>query len=285
MTEHDDLSLLSGAYALDALDPEEKAAYEALLARSQNARTEADGMSNTAVLLGMATKPVDPSPELKARLMASLASTPQLGAIHQGHTAAPVAGSQPQTHGLSAVPRTDAVPSVTQATSVSADPASTRAERSARSVWFARPLGIALAAAAAVVVFFVGAIAGAGVSTNQDTDATTFAQISAAADSQQQVAPVEGGGDATLVYSNELDRSAIVIDRLPELAAGEVFQLWYIDSSGAQSAGTFTPADSGRTLRVLEGAMAEKDIVGITVEPAGGSSKPTTDPITVIESA
>jgi anti-sigma-K factor RskA len=63
-----------------------------------------------------------------------------------------------------------------------------------------------------------------------------------------------------------------------------VYELWYIDSSGARAAGTFT-TDGGRTITVLQGTMAAGDTVGVTVEPAGGSVKPSTDPVIVIASA
>ena len=47
-------------------------------------------------------------------------------------------------------------------------------------------------------------------------------------------------------------------------------------------AGTFDVA-GGETWRVLEGSFTPGTVVGITVEPAGGSPQPTTDPIVAIE--
>ena len=64
-----------------------------------------------------------------------------------------------------------------------------------------------------------------------------------------------------------------------------MYELWYIGESGARPAGTFSVSESGATWRVLDGDMVAGDMVGVTVEPRGGSEQPTTDPIVAIESA
>jgi len=117
----------------------------------------------------------------------------------------------------------------------------------------------------------------------QQMQADGLAQISAAADAQRQTVPM-GDGSATLVWSEELGSSALIMDGVPALPGHQVYELWYIDASGARSAGTFT-AGNGQVARVLEGTMRPGDTVGVTVEPRGGSPIPTTDPIFVVETA
>ena len=67
------------------------------------------------------------------------------------------------------------------------------------------------------------------------------------------------------------------------MGADSTYELWYIDDSGATPAGTFDPARDGDAFVVLDGEFAPGLVVGITVEPAGGSPAPTTEPIAVFE--
>ena len=76
-----------------------------------------------------------------------------------------------------------------------------------------------------------------------------------------------------------------MIDDLDQLPDGKTYQLWYIGEAGPIAAGTFEAADSGVSWRVLDGQMSGDDVVGVTIEPAGGSEQPTTEPIVAFESA
>ena len=125
------------------------------------------------------------------------------------------------------------------------------------------------------------------ISTNnfENQQADQLAAINSADDSQRLVAEVDGGGTATLVWSTDLKSSALIVDGLAPLSAEQVYALWYIDAEGARAAGTFSVAEGGSVWRVLDGQMGFGDIVGVTIEPRGGSTIPTTDPIVVFESA
>ncbi|HEU4806942.1 MAG TPA: anti-sigma factor [Homoserinimonas sp.] len=262
MTEHenDDLSADTAAYALNALSPQERAEVEAALKKSDAMRNEVKQLSDTAALLGLAVEPVKPSADLKANLMAKLGSTPQL-------------------------PReSDASPQRAEsAPAGETGPATTKA----RTRWFTRPTGILAAAAAAAALFAGGNLVGWNLAHNDFavTQATALAELQSADDVQSATATVAGGGTAELIWSIERQQSAIVIDELPELPEDRVYQLWYIDGSGATPAGTFEPASQGKTLRVLDGTMSAGDTIGVTVEPEGGSEQPTTDPVVAIPSA
>lgn len=275
MTERDEQHLLTGAYALDALTPEEEVAFRAYLATSEEARAEVASLSDTAVLLGLASEPVTPSPQLKAGLMAAIRTTPQ--APHANVAAFPGAAVAPDPRILMLA---DAdVPEV---------PLS-KAETKARASWYRRPVSILIAAAAAVALFVGGNLLGLSQAPHapsfSQAQATSLAELSTAGDLQKAAKPVEGGGKATLIWSLSLQRSAVLINDLPALAAGKTYQLWYIDTAGATSAGTFNSAGAGKTWRVLDGKMAGGDTIGLTVEPAGGSPKPTTTPILAVPSA
>jgi len=60
---------LSAAYALDALDDDERRAYEDHLAGCERCREEVAAFSATAEMLGYAAPPVDPPPMLRDRIL------------------------------------------------------------------------------------------------------------------------------------------------------------------------------------------------------------------------
>ena len=109
--------------------------------------------------------------------------------------------------------------------------------------------------------------------------------LTSAGDLQRASAEVAGGGEATLIWSLDQRKSAILVNGLPALSSGKTYQLWYIGGDGAIPAGTFEPTASATSWRVLDGAMSAGDTVGVTVEPKGGSSQPTTDPIVKLASS
>lgn len=284
MSNRDELHVLTGAYAVDALTGEELAEFERYLAESEEARTEVVGMTETAVLLGSVAAPVTPSAQLKESLLALIATTEQLPPL-PGAGAGAVAGLEPRRE--TGAPRPDAatelpirgeaVPLVGQ------ERGRQSAQSKAKARWFARPTPVIAAAAAAAALFFGGNVV---INSLQQadtvrTEAGALASLTTAADLQTQVQPVAGGGKATLVWSGQLGRSALVLSDLPTLDLGKTYEAWYISTSGARPAGTFD-ATAGDTWHVLEGSMSKADAIGVTVEPAGGSQQPTTKPIVAL---
>jgi anti-sigma-K factor RskA len=295
MTDPDDPSQSTGAYALGALNDEEAAEFEAHLAESESLRTEVAGFADTAVELGLAAMPVAPPPDLRARIMQLAASTPQLPALPDVVTAPPAtvapataatvapATARPAT----AEPVTPAKGTDPSLRDTRATPAADRAE----ARWFRRPATLLGAAAAAVAVFVGGVFLGSalqdqGALEQVQAQAAALAELNAAPDVQRASSDVGDGRTATLVWSGELDRSAVVFDELDPLPPDRVYQAWYIDGDGnATPAGTFEADSDAVTFRVLDGTMASGSLVGVTVEPDGGSDAPTTEPIVAIEAA
>ncbi|HEV7948778.1 MAG TPA: anti-sigma factor [Glaciihabitans sp.] len=274
-TRDEQLAETSAAYVLNALTPTEQQEFEQYLAESETTAEEVTEMRETAALLSLAVTPIQPSPQLKVNLMAMLDETPQLP-----RDVAPVRTIQPsfQTQSTADVP--DAAPIAPAA------PSALSTKTQAR--WFNRPL-VAMTAVAAAVALFVGG----GVVTTlindtgfQQQQADQLAAITAADDMQQASAAAAEGGTATLVWSNELGKSALIVDGLPELPSDQVYELWYIDTTGTPTpAGLMEDVTSERTWMVLEGTMQAGDTVGVTVEPSGGSEQPTTAPIVALASA
>ena len=84
------------------------------------------------------------------------------------------------------------------------------------------------------------------------------------------------GGVVTLIDSPSRRDAVLTAARLASLPGHRVYQVWVIGPAGARSAGFL----SGTAL-VLTGVRAGER-VGVTAEPAGGTSQPTTTPIVLM---
>lgn len=151
-----------------------------------------------------------------------------------------------------------------------------------RGPWLARPITTLLGAAAAIVLVVGGAVAGLQLS-NQPSAAQ---QIAAAADYEQVVVPMDDGGSVTAMWSASLGRAALRIEGMAEPPSDRVYQAWLIRTDGrAEPAGTFMAGEDLDMTVALAAEMQSGDAIGITVEPAGGSPTPTTEPLLVIPTA
>lgn len=267
----DDPRDLAAGYALGILTPEEQERYGRFLAEHPEARGEADAFAEVAEALVADAPAVEPSPRLKADLMAIIATTPQLPRDkHDDKEGEPTA------------PRPRPVaPNPDQATR-SGGSASNRAQ----SRWFTRPAAYLSAAAAAAVIVVGGVTLPPLLSpvAGQTQQQMALDQIRSAPDAQETTGTVATGETATLVWSSSLGRSALVVNDLTPLPEGKTYELWYIGTSGPVAAGTFDGGE-GSIVTPLEGTMAEGSVVAVTVEAAGGSATPTTDPILAIDTA
>lgn len=287
MTRHDDENS-TGAYVLNAMSERERAEFEARIAESASLPAEVTELADTAVVLGLAVEPVTPSPDLKARLMAAVATTPQLPR-EQPAEAAPDETARPADVAAATVTGAAAVPSVTRQ-----DPRVERAatggpgpaERRAQRRWYRTPVAVVGAVAAAAGLLFGGVEIGRSLEQPPavSTEAAAFAQIAAAPDARRVVQELPTGATLSMYYSLELQRSAVTWSGLEELPEGEVYELWYIGDETV-SAGLFH-AGGDENFAVLEGEMEAGDSVGITIEPEGGSEEPTLERlVTVVDAA
>ena len=295
MTDDQNPADLAGAYALNALSADEKAAYERYLATSADARREADSLEGTAAELGFAVEPVQPPPALRTSVLAAIASAPQLPRQETADTVAatdiapPVAATAQNTPNAQPV-RPASAPAAPTTKAATTRPAGS-AERKAARRWYSQPVSFAVAAVALVAVLLgVNTVTSALNNGNGLTQAVQLAHITAQPDSQRETIKLTNINDdqqvvATLVWSGQLGQSALIVDGLASLTDEQIYELWYIGEDGPISAGTFNTDRSGESWRILDGTMSAGDAVGVTVEPAGGSEQPTTDPLIVIHPA
>ncbi|WP_210507227.1 anti-sigma factor [Naasia sp. SYSU D00057] len=269
MSDCYDRSVTSGAYVLGALSPAEAAEFEAALAESEELRAEVTGLADTAALLGLAATPVAPPADLKQSLLAALDATPQVAP-----EAAPPAPARRTAADLAAHPAAEAA----SAAAPAGERSTRRAHLAPRRARRRRAL-VAVAAVAAAVVLFAGGALSAGIlrAVSDQRTADQFAALNAAADVVRFSTPLPEGGSASVVASEELGMSAVVLNDAADLPEGKTFQLWYVGEDGPESAGTVEPAGSS-VYRMLEGDY-DGEPIAMTVEPDGGSAAPTTDPM------
>ncbi|AZH83186.1 hypothetical protein EAO79_09935 [Plantibacter sp. PA-3-X8] len=282
MTERDDATDLAAGNALHTLTPREQERFDRLRAEHESVREEAAEFEETVAMLDLAAPPVQPSAALKNSLMAAIQNLPQLPAD------APVEAPVAEVRALpTAVPEVDetpvSTPTATPVPAAATTPVAGAAERKAASRWRRSAVGMVVGAAAAVGLIFGGVGLANTFGGGSLTQTVALAEINAASDVQRAKVSMDDA-TATLVWSGELGKSALLVDGLGSLPSDKVYELWYIGEGGPVSAGTFSAAN-GTTWRVLDGAMSAGDKVGVTVEPQGGSKQPTTDPIMVIETA
>ncbi len=272
---HDDgLHELAAAYALDALDGFERARFERALATSPELRAEVDAFRAAAAGLSEDVAPVAPPASLKAGLFDRLDDVPQERAAETGIADARASDASTTETRVAEAPAAEPLESSVAASGAAVDELAARRGR--------RRLAVVLTAAAAAVVLLVAAVVGVNwVGPNGWGAQREIAQLAEAPDAQQVTQRVDGT-EVTLIWSEAEQRSAIVAEGLPDVGDERTYELWYIDESGAVPAGTFDVRDE-EAWRLLEGEFRPGVVVGITVEPAGGSPQPTSDPVVVFE--
>lgn len=242
---------LTGAYALDALDAPERAAFEAHLASCAECREEVAGLREAAALLATTTWAAPPA-TLRARVLAETARTAQ--AVDGPDRAARRDGDR--TDGRA--PRHPASGS-----------AATGPHRAWR--WWV--------AAAAAVLVVVGVAAGSLAVRQHRADqalASAQAQMMDIATAPDAVSRAVALGTSHVVASDRMAAAALVGEDVPMPArAGMAYQLWMVHADGSTAPGpTFVP-DHGRVIAIVEGDLSRVTSLRVTVEPRGGSPAPT----------
>jgi hypothetical protein len=237
------LHLLTGAYAVDAIDGQaELRRFERHMRRCQQCVGEVRGMTETASRLGFAAAQPAP-PGLRDRVLASVAQTRQL-------------------------------PPVTD---------HRRARAAARPGQMPR-LGWVVAAVSLVLILVLTiALLQARDQLNQARSRqTALAAVLAAPDARAVTASTSAGGRATVVYSLREHSLIVTLAHLPSPPAGKVYELWLLGPPKVRPAGLIPAGTRGRSAPVLVAGLISGDQLGLTVEPAGGTSRPTTTPILVL---
>jgi anti-sigma-K factor RskA len=94
-------------------------------------------------------------------------------------------------------------------------------------------------------------------------------------------AGTEQGARAELVTLGG-NRAVLVVEDMPPVPEGKTYQIWVIEDDVPKPSGLFEP-NRDSVAAVVEHPLGGGDVVAVTVEPEGGSPKPTSDPMLAAE--
>jgi len=154
-------------------------------------------------------------------------------------------------------------------------PPEIRRPEGAERRWF--PL---LVAAALVIITGLGALAWQPWSSDESQLSATE-QVLQAKDAKRVSVDLGEAGRATVVRSVSHNAAVIVAEDMAPAPEGKVYELWLWSGDKFVPAGLMPNSADHTTL--LEGDAAVAGAAGITIEPAGGSEKPTTEPIALFD--
>lgn len=243
----EDVHGLAAAYALNAVDDSERDSFEAHLATCAQCQDVVRECTDTASLFSEGHE-VEPPPELRVRVMDLIAAE---------------AGSRASTNSE------DASPEEHSAT------VSSLQERRERKIAPLHRWLTGVAAAGIVAVGVWGATQGFGPD--------PIEQIVSAEDAAEYTADSDSG-TVSVVTSPAADRAVLQLPpSMPAPSTGSVYQAWFVHSDGtAVSAGVLSEDAFDDQADLLDGSPEGAVAVGLTVEPAGGSDEPTTEPFVVV---
>ena len=91
---------------------------------------------------------------------------------------------------------------------------------------------------------------------------------------------VSGGTiEARLVYVPADGTATLTIGGLQQLGPDQTYQLWVIRDGTPASVGFLHASALGTAGATFQHELEDGDIVAVTIEPAGGSAQPTSEPI------
>lgn len=141
-------------------------------------------------------------------------------------------------------------------------------------------LGLALAACVAVILALGAVVLEQGRQVDElRSNEQQIAAVIAAPDAVSTSAEPMEGVSVTVVHSETLGNLVFSAHGLDDLHE-EDYQLWLTRADGTvYSAGVLSVDDAGFVLPVLAEPDEGTEGVAVTVEPAGGSEQPTSDPV------
>lgn len=234
-----DIHTLTGAYALDALSESERAEFEDHLAQCAACRKEVAELRETAARLG-STVATPPPDSLKRDVMASIRRVRQLPPNES--QIIPLRGRK----------------------------------------WPLRMTSLAAAAAAIAAIVLGSQVI--RLDDEADRAQDQLAEISSryetvadmiAAQDTKIMAAKSGDMRATVVLSPQHGKIAFLPKQVPAPGEHKTYQIWLIGPDGAHSAGLVPDQDTPVVANTIEGA----NVLGVTIEPEGGSEQPTTEPV------
>jgi anti-sigma-K factor RskA len=239
-----DLHTLAGAYALDAVDDIERAAFARHLGECETCAVEVAELREAAVRLGTLAQEIPPA-GLRGNVLAEIGRTRQVPPI-------PPAGP--------------------------ALPANAGMARRRWVRWGRRGRVAVAAVAACVLALSVGTVAwtiadGRSRIAALEAERARMYDVFNAPDVSMKGTNVPNGGRIAAAVAPSVDAGVAMLAGLPALPTGEVFQMWLMNNAETVSAGVIPHGQTGGTLLFDWHPGSER--FGLSVEPQGGSKSPS----------
>ncbi|WP_405460820.1 anti-sigma factor [Streptomyces sp. NBC_00101] len=243
-----ELHTLTGAYALHALPEDERRAFERHLAECGACAQEVAELSATA-----------------SRLALAVSTSPPRGMREEVLHRITTVRQESPGHGV---------------------PAPTTVVPGRPGRWSRYALAACLAAAAALggVAVWQNQLAR---DARQEADHAQrqnelLARVLAAPDAKTAAGGPVAGARGTVVVSASVDRAVFLASGMARPPRGKVYELWFDDGGTMRPAGLMDP-DAATASVLLDGPVGGASGMGITVEPAGGSARPTSAPLALMD--
>ena len=233
---HDDYKEMIPARALSALDAAEARVLNEHLENCAECRKELDDWRATAATLALDSSPAEPSPQVRERI-------------------------------LDEVRKDLSEPKVVPFRSTS------------RNLWTSFGSLGAMAAA----VLFTALIVGLIVLWRQNNwvqsqlaQSREFVELVTSPGAKVTELKGTGGATATVAYDKN-GRAILLARQLPKVPQGKAYQLWFLVGNKPVPGKTFAPDSDGQGVlkEQVPSAALDSPVFAITVEPAGGSTAPT----------
>lgn len=235
-----DLHELATPFALDAIEDDERRMFETHLETCGDCLATVDAVRGTLGDLSDETA-VAPPAAMRDAVLQRIAQTPQ-----EGPAPTPLPVGEPPFSPDHGDGDADVIPI------------------RRRGRW----LGL-VTTAAGIAAVFIAAVLVLGGDTTSDVIGAPDARII------QVEAPA--GTTASLTFSAERMQAVFTADDLAEPGDDSTYQLWVIAGDVPRPAGTFVPDEDGSVQVLLDETVETGQVIGLTIEPAGGSPAPTGD--------
>ena len=238
MNEHvEDLLAL---YALGGLEADELKTVVDHLAVCATCQADAKRQTTLVAALASSVPPRAPHPRLRAAVLSKINVAPPARAAAQPR---PAARAPRQPLGLSR--------------------------------WLAAAFAVVAAALIGWNVYLTGQVVGLQHRVQYNQNALA---LIAGADTSHM--PLVGQGAFTTAGGNayidqKTQNVVLVVQQLQPLAADQTYQAWIIGAQGPVSAGLFRVSDNGWGMTWLNTPYVQGGVIGVSLEPQGGSPKPT----------
>jgi Anti-sigma-K factor rskA/Putative zinc-finger len=254
---HADPHTLVGAYVMDAVTDDDRARFDQHLVSCETCRAEVRGLREAAARLAAAAA-IKPRDEVRERTLHAAGLIRQLPPV--------TSESRLGRAGRGRAPRWWAArPTLAQIIGTSRPRA-----------WLPRLAVLVVVALAVVTVGLGTAMHGADHRLDMAQRRThDIAAVLTAPDATMLTSSVTTGGSATVVMSHRVRALVFTADGLSALPPASSYELWLMGPDGMRAVGRLPAARNGMSGPMVVAGLEPGDRMGLTVEPAGGTARPT----------